>query len=146
MRGFAAGLKRESVIDLPACFPRRIAGACGKRCLWRRSARGDWSGLDLGESAYFHRELPFYLSQVEKLQPRLQDARRLIADNKVRIESRNADEVEAFVAGSGVEHRVRLTADDARCTCPWYSKHAASRGPCKHILAVRMVVEEDAGV
>jgi hypothetical protein len=90
-------------------------------------------------------ELPFDLSQVEKLQPRLQNARKLFAENKVRIDSRCSDRIEAFVAGSGVEHRVRLTADDAKCTCPWYSKHAASRGPCKHILAARMAVEAEAG-
>jgi hypothetical protein len=102
-------------------------------------------GFDLRDRAYFHRELPFELSQVEKLQPRLQGARNLIAENKVRIHSRTSDQVEAFAAGSGVEHRVRLTADDAKCTCPWYSKHATNPGPSKHILAARIAVEADAG-
>ncbi|MDR3107935.1 MAG: SWIM zinc finger family protein [Bifidobacteriaceae bacterium] len=26
----------------------------------------------------------------------------------------------------------------ARCTCPWYLKHQADRGPCKHVLAVQL--------
>jgi uncharacterized Zn finger protein len=75
----------------------------------------------------------------------LQNARKLFAENKVRIDSHSSDRIDAFVAGSGVEHRVRLTADDAKCTCPWHSTHAASRGPCKHILAARMAVEAEAG-
>jgi hypothetical protein len=78
-------------------------------------------------------------------QPRLKNARERIAADKVRIASRSHEQIEVFVAGSGVEHRVRLTADDARCTCPWYSKHAASRGPCKRILAARISIEEDSG-
>ena len=43
-----------------------------------------------------------------------------------------------------VEHLVRLAADGDRCTCPWYAKHRSERGPCKHILAVQLVVEGEA--
>lgn len=140
-----AGLKWESVIDLAALVSRvGLEASVVNEALAALGARG-LVGFDLGEAAYFHRELPFDLSQVEKLQPRLQNARKLIAGNKVRIGRRSADQIEAFVTGSGVEHRVRLTADDAKCTCPWYSKHADSRGPCKHILAARLAVEEEAG-
>jgi hypothetical protein len=96
----------------------------------------------LGESAYFHRELPFDLEQVEKLQPRLMNARKLVAEDKVRIGKRSALEVEVLVRGSDVEHRVRLSPDDAKCTCPWFAKHESSRGPCKHILAARTLLEE----
>ncbi len=140
-----ARLKWESVIDLAS-----LGSSAGlheqvlKDALAALGARG-LVGFDLGDSAYFHRELPFDLSLVEKLQPRLQNARKLIEANKVRIAGSAAGQIEVFVASSGVEHRVRLTADDAKCTCPWYSKHADSRGPCKHILAARMAVEEDAG-
>lgn len=140
-----AGLKWEAVIDLPSLVSRvGLQEQVVRDALAVLGARG-LVGFDLGESAYFHRELPFDMEHVEKLQPRLQNARKLIAGNKVRIGSRTADQIEAFVASSGVEHRVRLTADDAKCTCPWYSKHAASRGPCKHILAARIAVEEEAG-
>jgi SWIM zinc finger len=140
-----AGLKWESVIELPSLASRiGFQEHVIKDALAALGARG-LVGFDLGASAYFHRELPFDLSQVEKLQPRLQAARKLIAENKVRIDNRASDQIEVFVAGLGVEHRVRITADDARCTCPWYSKHAASRGPCKHILAARMAFEAEAG-
>ena len=97
-------------------------------------------GFDLSEGAYFHRELPFDMALVEKLQPRLANARKLIAGGKVRAGARTAEEIEVFVAGSGVEHRVRLLADDARCTCPWFAKHGTARGPCKHILAARILL------
>ena len=31
-----------------------------------------------------------------------------------------------------------LGAHNAKCTCTWYLKHQNSRGPCKHILAVKL--------
>lgn len=140
-----ASLKWEAVLDLPALISHvGLVPDEVNQALAALGARG-LVGFDLCETAYFHRELPFDLSQVENLQPRLQNARKLIAENKVRIGSRSADLIEVFVVGSDVEHRVRLTVDDARCTCPWYSRHASSRGPCKHILAARIAVEEEAG-
>ncbi len=42
-------------------------------------------GFDLESGSYFHRELPFDLSAVEMLQPRLKAARKLVADGKVKI-------------------------------------------------------------
>lgn len=72
----------------------------------------------------------------------LKDGRQLIEHQKVRIvEPIVDDRVEVMVRGTDVEHRVVLTAEGDRCTCPWYSKHRNERGPCKHILAARLVVE-----
>jgi hypothetical protein len=95
-------------------------------------------GYDLAEGAYFHRELPYDLSRLEALHPRLRDARKLVAEGGVRIERQDADGVDAWVRGSDVEHRVRLTPEGARCTCPWWSKHQGDRGPCKHVLAAQL--------
>jgi uncharacterized Zn finger protein len=91
---------------------------------------------------YFHRELPFDLARVEMLQPRLKDARKLLERQGVQIVKRDNDQIEALVAGTGVEHRVRLSSDQARCTCPWFAKHQGTRGPCKHVLAVQIFSEE----
>lgn len=99
-------------------------------------------GFDLGEGAYFHRELPFELAEAGKLQPRLKNARKLIAEGKVRHGAANKSEVEIFVKSGPTEHRVRLVGDEAKCSCPWYAKHASSRGPCKHILAASIYWEE----
>lgn len=97
-------------------------------------------GYDVGDASYFHRELPFDLTQVEKLQPRLLGARRLSGEDGVRFVERTPDRIEAYVRGTGVEHRVRGGVDALTCTCRWHSKYQAERGPCKHILAVRMAL------
>jgi hypothetical protein len=102
-------------------------------------------GFDLAEDAYFHRELPFDLSAVDALQPRLKQAKKLALGGQVRIEQHTASLVEAFVTSGGVEHRVRLTDEDAKCSCPWHAKHQQDRGPCKHVLATRLVLEEPGG-
>jgi hypothetical protein len=138
-----ASLKWETRID-PGALARRLAlhkpaiaaalSALGSRGL---------VGFDLTEAAYFHRELPFDLSRLEALQPRLRDARKLIASGGIRIVKQAAGTVEALVPGSGVDHRVRLSAAATRCTCPWFAKHQGRRGPCKHVLAVQ-ILQEDA--
>jgi len=103
-------------------------------------------GYDLAEGAYFHRELPFDMEKIDDLQPRLIDARKLVAAGGVRIERNDTatGQVEAAVTGTDVEHLVRLGSDGDRCTCPWYAKHRTDRGPCKHILAVQIVLEDEA--
>ncbi|MDG2222209.1 MAG: SWIM zinc finger domain-containing protein [Rubripirellula sp.] len=102
-------------------------------------------GFDLAEQAYFHREMPFDISQVEKLQPRLKAARKLINDNNIQLKRQTEDQFEFAVAGSGVEHRVVIqpgAETPSRCTCPWHNKHGLERGPCKHILAAQIAIEE----
>jgi hypothetical protein len=98
-------------------------------------------GYDLAEGAFFHRVLPFDMTLVEALHPRLKAARELADQQGVRIVRQDGQGVEAYVKGSGVEHRVRLGAGDARCSCPWYAKNQGDRGPCKHVLAVQIMLE-----
>jgi hypothetical protein len=104
-------------------------------------------GFDLAAGAYFHRELPFDMDKVEALHPRLLDARKLVAQNQVRIVNQTGvgDDLraEAYVQGTDVEHRVRLQPEGDKCTCPWYGKHQGDRGPCKHVLAARIVLCPD---
>jgi hypothetical protein len=104
-------------------------------------------GFDLARGAYFHRELPFDMDKIEALHPRLLDARKLVAAKLVRIvnQTGSGDDLraEAYVQGTDVEHRVRLQPQGDKCTCPWYGKHQGDRGPCKHVLATRIVVEGD---
>jgi hypothetical protein len=101
-------------------------------------------GFDLAEGAYFHRELPFDLELVESLHPRLNDARKLVVGGGVRVVRRDGERIEGVVPGTDVEHRVVLAGDTATCTCPWYAKHKGERGPCKHVLAVQLVLDEEA--
>ncbi len=107
-------------------------------------ARG-LAGYDCGSGRYFHRELPFDLERVEAMQPRLLDARQLLAENRVRrLAVVDADGHDFAVDGSDVVHHVRLRADSDRCSCPWFSKLQGERGPCKHILAARLLRDGDA--
>lgn len=99
-------------------------------------------GYDLAAQKYFHRELPFDLSKIEQLQPRLTNARKLLAAGRVSLHRRESDgRTEVLVSGSDVDYLVRLAPDKDRCTCPWYGKHQGARGPCKHVLAARLFVE-----
>lgn len=101
------------------------------------------AGYDVSQGAYFHRELPFDHSMVEKLQPRLKNARKLLEEQKIKIHKKlDADRIDLLVAGTGVEHLVRLRPEDDRCSCPWFSKYQGERGTCKHILASRLFVEQ----
>jgi hypothetical protein len=104
-------------------------------------------GYDLARRAYFHRELPFDMEKVESLHPRLLDARKLVEAKQVRVVSKTGEgdalQAEAYVQGTDVEHRVRLRPEGDTCTCPWYGKHQGDRGPCKHVLAARLVLDMD---
>ena len=103
-------------------------------------------GYDLADGGFFRRELPFDLARIERLQPRLRDARRLVEAGAVRIETTDGAAIAGWVAApGGVEYHVRSTADGWHCTCPWYGRHRGDRGPCKHVLAVQLVAADDAG-
>lgn len=95
------------------------------------------AGYDATSERYFHRELPFDLSQVESLQPRLLAARKLLESGGIQA----LKEREFQVKGTDVFHHVRLLPQGDRCSCPWFSKHQGQRGPCKHILAVQLFDE-----
>jgi hypothetical protein len=100
-------------------------------------------GYDVNTGAYYHRELPFDLSRVDALQPRLRDARTLLEERKVRILGEVDGGWDAAVAGTDVTHHVRLRPSGDRCSCPWFAKHLGERGPCKHVLAARILAEGD---
>jgi hypothetical protein len=102
----------------------------------RLSAMG-MLGYDLDENHFFYRRLPFKLSRILSLNPRMKDAEKLLVEDKVEIISKTANRLEARVEGSGVYHGVVLEENKERCTCTWYSRNQGERGPCKHVLAVK---------
>ena len=101
-------------------------------------ARG-LAGYDTSTGRYFHRVLPFDIEKVDQLQPRLKNARELL--DRVQIVRQQGADVDAKVPGSDFDHFVRLRFEGNKCTCRWHSRYQGQRGPCKHILAVRMKVE-----
>jgi hypothetical protein len=110
------------------------AGLCPERtvlALTQLAASGR-VGYDLAEQSFFHRELPFGPA-LEKLHPRLADARALIASGAVTPHDGGAS-----VRSGDAEHRVTFATPHDVCTCPWWGKHRGTRGPCKHVLAARM--------
>jgi hypothetical protein len=140
LAGVQASLCWQSVIDESALVQRVGAPAEAIRAALTALGSRGLVGYDLDTGAYFHRELPFKLDQVEQLQPRLGDARRLVAEDGVR---RAEAAHEFYVRGSDVEHRVRLVDERFKCTCAWFSKHGGERGPCKHILAAQLVLDAE---
>lgn len=94
-------------------------------------------GYDVDENHFFYRRLPFKLSRILSLNPRMKDAEKLLMENKVHILAQTGSRVEATVNGSGVNHTIILDHEAEKCTCTWFSNHQGDRGPCKHILAVK---------
>lgn len=91
-------------------------------------------GYDHSQESFFHRDLPFDRQSIESIQPRLRDAKKLVAEKAVTLLS----DQEAEVKSGSVHYRV----SGDLCNCPWMAKHDLSRGPCKHLLAVQMVRDE----
>ena len=94
-------------------------------------------GYDLDENHFFYRRLPFKLSRILSLNPRLKDAEKLLQENKVEITLQTDTRIEARVAGTGVNHYVLIEGETEKCTCMWFSQYQGERGLCKHILAVK---------
>ncbi|BCY07867.1 SWIM zinc finger family protein [Actinoplanes sp. L3-i22] len=88
-------------------------------------------GYDVAEAGYFHRTLPYTADAVEKMNPRLAGARALITAGGVTV----GEDVSVVASGDETYH---VRHESQSCTCPWWAKHRGGRGPCKHVLAVRM--------
>ncbi len=94
-------------------------------------------GFDLASGGFFHRDLPFERRALDELQPRLGDARELVAAGAVTF-----DGASASVRSGDTRYLVRRDADVSRCTCPWFAKHRGERGPCKHVIAADLARAE----
>jgi len=138
-------LKWQSIVDQKQIAKSsKFSGEVVETALKSLGTRG-LVGFDLIESAYFHREMPFDLDAVEKLQPRLLAARKLLEGGNVKAGKKTKTTCEVLVQSKDVEHRVKLQFGKeltAKCSCPWYAKYEISRGPCKHILAAQILIEE----
>lgn len=136
-----AALKWQSKLDIES-----IAASCrieNERVTQALSILGSRGlvGFDVGHG-YFHRELPFDLEMVETAHPRLKGAQKLLATNSVEIQKSDTGTIKAYVSGSDTKHFVQLTPDLEKCTCPWQIKYTGKRGPCKHILAVKLMLSK----
>jgi hypothetical protein len=104
-------------------------------------------GYDLPEATFYPRHLPF-AAQGFKVQAREANSRRVAAEGRVELESRTSlpegERLVGWVESYHATYRVKAllgpdgTIRDGSCTCPWVLQHGMGRGPCKHILALRL--------
>jgi hypothetical protein len=120
----------DPAIDVDALAEAAGIGAGRVRDALTQLGAAGRVGFDVAEAGYFHRTLPYSADAVETMNPRLIGARALVAADAVRID----EDIATVHSGDEVYH-VRHSS----CTCPWWAKHRGERGPCKHVLAVRMV-------
>jgi hypothetical protein len=130
----AGHLDFDERVDPDALAARLSIGPDRIRAALALLATSGQVGWDLDAGAYFHRPLPFDDDAMLTLNPRLADARELVDAGAVTWDGSSA----ALVDSAGLTYRVTVVDDGYACTCPWYAKHGAGRGPCKHVLAVRL--------
>lgn len=98
-------------------------------------------GYDLMGRSHFYRQLPFKTERILSLNPRLKNAKKLVDNEEVQILRNEAGYVEANVKGTGVQHKVVMDHLGDRCTCEWFTAYQGKRGICKHMLAVKMLIQ-----
>ncbi|MEZ0163266.1 SWIM zinc finger family protein [Kineococcus sp. LSe6-4] len=125
------GLPLEDVADALALDAART-----RRALVELGTSGR-VGYDLAVASWFHRELPFDPARAACDNPRLRTARALVAEGAVH---ERPDGVVVVRRPDG-ERRVRRAGTGFSCTCPWWIEHTGARGPCKHVLAARIVLQ-----
>ena len=100
-------------------------------------------GYNLIDNNYFYRRLPFKLERLLGLNPRLQNAKKLIENKEIIIIENTKEIVKANVKGTNnIYHTVIKKHDEYQCTCNWYTNNKNNRGLCKHILALVLILNE----
>jgi hypothetical protein len=131
-------LSFEPTVDVDLLAERAGLPADRVRAALAQLGTAGRAGFDVTEAAYFHRELPYDPDRVERMNPRLRNARALVEAGAVRL-----DGDVAMVRVDDHDQRVRFSpAGATSCTCPWWAKYRGSRGPCKHVLAAGIARRE----
>ena len=98
-------------------------------------------GYDVTEAAYFHRELPEDGKRILKDNPRLVGAKKLL--NAVEATTDNHWKVNSKEASYLVNYNPNAPITDGTCTCTWYLENLNRKGPCKHLLAVKLKLQPE---
>jgi hypothetical protein len=123
-----------------------VLGALGA---WTQAGRAIF---DLNKGVYRLRELsrdPLPLDALRFANPREESATRFLVGNAVRITETSSDAagnvtILGTVREGDKSRDVTLTSDldnrilRAACTCNWHQQNKLFKGPCEHILALRM--------
>jgi hypothetical protein len=87
---------------------------------------------------HFYRRLPFKTERILSHNPRLKNAKKLLANEDVEIVVRQSNYIEAKVKGSGVVDKVTIDGENQRCTCDWFTTYQGKIGICMHTLGVNV--------
>jgi hypothetical protein len=145
------GLK-ENWLDTPDGLANRLgvtrAAILGALGAWTQAGR---AMFDLAKRVYRVRELardPLPMDKLRFSNPREEAATRLLSSNLVQSTARSSSDGGVELSGSVKDrshtHRASLTIDaDARatrgeCDCNFYQQNKLYKGPCEHMLALRM--------
>lgn len=123
-----------------------VLGALGA---WAQAGR---AMFDLNKGIYRHRELsrdPLPVDALRFASPREESASRLVAARAVTVSERTVDAAASVTLLGAVRdgerrYDVTLTVDGderilrAACTCDWHVRNKLYKGPCEHILALRL--------
>ncbi len=95
-------------------------------------------GYDLEQKEHFYRRLPFKHDRMLTLNPRLKNAKKILATDDIQFIVNRPEYTEAHVKGTDSTHKVIIQDNLSKCTCQWWTSYQGNRGICKHILAVQI--------
>ena len=99
-------------------------------------------GYDHIDAVWYRRNIPGSEALIRQTNPRLAQAEAWVTSNAVAIESRLNEIVRGRVGTDpATAHQVEIAPQGSRCTCFWFGRFGLSRGPCSHILALRLAAQ-----
>ncbi|MEM6817114.1 MAG: hypothetical protein AAF600_22430, partial [Bacteroidota bacterium] len=100
-------------------------------------------GFDLLQNEFFYRELPIKHDHTTKNNPRMKSALAIIQEQGVHILKKTNQDITARVTSKANTHLVEIVNGKGKCSCTWYGKHLGRRGDCKHLLALKMIINNE---
>lgn len=128
---FEPSIDVSLLAERSALSPARVHGALSLL------ASSGQLGYDLTSMSYFHRPLPVHPDALASLHPRLAQAHKLADSGCVQPQPNGVHLVQS--GGTNYEVRLAPSTRDDRCSCPWHAQYRGTRGPCKHVLAARII-------
>jgi hypothetical protein len=144
---------KEDWVSTPDALAGRLslnrAAVLGALSAYTQAGRAIY---DLNKRLYRARELsrePLPLEQLRFANPREQSATRFLAQNAVTVTITDVDTagrltLQGQVKDKDTTFKPSLTIDEdqrllrAECSCNWHQQNKLYKGPCEHILALRM--------
>lgn len=144
---------RETWVETPEALAKRLnlsrAAVLGALGAYTQAGRAIY---DLNKQVYRVRELsqePLPMERLRFANDRENNATRFLQNNAARVTAATSDRAGTLVLQGTVEdkgniYNPSLTVDadermiNAECTCNWHTQNKLYKGPCEHILALRM--------